>query len=286
MVSSGRDGASSTTSWSKLPLRDSTLSVIKHPHPRCKLPGISSLFLPSQHAYCGGARGSAEPLLEVSWPSGLTLDEALAKPRPKVVRERFPAEPKDQRFWETGLIWYKSPNGDQPERPWEMVRRKQRNTSADGKPLEAADVLAIVRRKGREPAVVLVLNYRPPVDTFVVELPAGLVDEGETALEAAVRELKEETGFTATKELGVYGPCYPDPWKGTESYMSCTVEVDGDIACNRSPSPKLEEDEHFAAVLLVPISNFSAVLGLLASRGCKLETRTVAIGQTLDVLLP
>ena len=30
-----------------------------------------------------------------------------------------------------------------------------------------------------------------------VELPAGLIDAGETAAEAAVRELKEETGYTA-----------------------------------------------------------------------------------------
>ena len=33
-----------------------------------------------------------------------------------------------------------------------------------------------------------------------VELPAGLIDAGETAAEAAVRELKEETGYTAVAQ--------------------------------------------------------------------------------------
>ena len=40
-----------------------------------------------------------------------------------------------------------------------------------------------------------------------MEVPAGLVDQGEGAEEAAVRELREETGFVGTvaKEGGV-GP--------------------------------------------------------------------------------
>lgn len=44
--------------------------------------------------------------------------------------------------------------------------------------------------------VVLIRQYRYPVGGYVYELPAGLVDPGENYHEAAMRELKEETGLT------------------------------------------------------------------------------------------
>jgi ADP-ribose pyrophosphatase len=47
--------------------------------------------------------------------------------------------------------------------------------------------------------VMLVRQYRMPADRFLWELPAGKTDEGETVLQAARRELIEETGLRAKK---------------------------------------------------------------------------------------
>lgn len=49
------------------------------------------------------------------------------------------------------------------------------------------------------PERILMINqYRYPVDRYIYELPAGLIDEGETPEMAAVREIKEETGLDFT----------------------------------------------------------------------------------------
>ena len=45
--------------------------------------------------------------------------------------------------------------------------------------------------------VILIRQFRPPVNGFVIELPAGLVDPGEPFERAVKRELIEETGYEA-----------------------------------------------------------------------------------------
>ena len=44
--------------------------------------------------------------------------------------------------------------------------------------------------------VVLVRQYRPPLEIMELGLPAGLVEDGERPEQAARRELAEETGYT------------------------------------------------------------------------------------------
>ncbi|MGI9101880.1 MAG: NUDIX hydrolase [Terriglobales bacterium] len=60
-------------------------------------------------------------------------------------------------------------------------------------------VIMVVDDTGREPRVLLARQYRHAAQSYMWELPAGRIDEGEDALTGAKRELMEETGYTAER---------------------------------------------------------------------------------------
>lgn len=96
---------------------------------------------------------------------------------------------KDARWTTLVLTTYKDPLGK--ERSWEHAERSTRpkDSSVDG-----VGIVAILH-KASGPELVLQKQFRPPINRVVIEVPAGLVDEGESAEESAVRELREETGY-------------------------------------------------------------------------------------------
>ncbi len=81
----------------------------------------------------------------------------------------------------------------------------------DGDPfyaLDLPDYVSIVAQTTTG-EIVLVRQFRPAVEATTLELPAGLVDPGNTSEETAIRELKEETGFVATR-VTLVGCLKPD----------------------------------------------------------------------------
>lgn len=58
---------------------------------------------------------------------------------------------------------------------------------------------AVIAALTEDRKLVMVRQYRKPADKVMLEVPAGKIDPGEKPLDAAVRELKEETGYTAAK---------------------------------------------------------------------------------------
>ena len=96
--------------------------------------------------------------------------------------------------------------------------------------------------------VVLVRQYRPPLEMMELGLPAGLVEEGERPEEAARRELVEETGYTGGEwdPLGslASSPSLKDNW----AYLFLARDVEKTAA----PDP----DEHeLVEVVRAPVQD-------------------------------
>lgn len=62
----------------------------------------------------------------------------------------------------------------------------------------ASAVVPFLNDPGMDPEVLLIRQYRYAADGYVYEIPAGRLDPDERPEECALRELREETGYSAT----------------------------------------------------------------------------------------
>ena len=72
--------------------------------------------------------------------------------------------------------------------------------------------------------VLLVRQFRHPVDRFLLEIPAGGIDPGEEPVDSVRRELQEEIGYFPRK-IDKLGGFYAIPGYGTE-YLHCFLATD------------------------------------------------------------
>jgi ADP-ribose pyrophosphatase len=118
-----------------------------------------------------------------------------------------------------------------------------------------------------EPRVLLERQYRYAANSSLWELPAGRIDQGESELAAAKRELLEETGYTATR------------WQRIVRYYASPGFVDETMAIylarNLRRGRAQPEDDEAIRTRLVPLS----------SAGHMVTSGTIRDGKTLIGIL-
>lgn len=126
-----------------------------------------------------------------------------------------------------------------------------------------------------EQQVLVIKQYRHPVASEMVELPAGLLDiAGEEPAVAAARELLEETGYTA-KQWNVLVDVCTTPGSSTETLrIFLATDVEQQVWDQASLSAEEREIERHwvdldgavASILAGEWSNPTAVAGVLAAK--------------------
>ena len=82
-----------------------------------------------------------------------------------------------------------------------------------------ANVIAVVKDEQARDCFLMARQYRHGGACLALEFPGGMVDKGETAAQAAARELAEEAGYAA-KEFTFLGATTPNP-----AFMTNTVST-------------------------------------------------------------
>ena len=100
--------------------------------------------------------------------------------------------------------------------------------------------------------VIVQRQYRYPVRSWQWEIPGGFVDEGETPQEAAIRELKEETGYEV-KEICSMGAFYPSFGSTNEKIHLFFAECGELGASEREPGEMIHVEE-------IPLEKFGEMV--------------------------
>lgn len=182
---------------------------------------------------------------------------------------------KDARWTKLILTTYTDPLGKQ--RTWESAERSTRPKSS---PVDGVGIVAILQ-KPSGPELLLQKQFRPPINKVVIEVPAGLVDEGESAEESAVRELREETGY-----VGVAAEVSPimfnDPGFCNTNLNMVHVNVDMSLAENQNLKPELEDNE-FIEVFSTPLKTLYAECKRLEANGYAIDTRVGTLAEGIEI---
>lgn len=149
------------------------------------------------------------------------------------------------------------------DRDWEVARR-----------VNAAGAVGIIATLKPSNAMIFIRQYRVPMDAYVIECPAGLVDHGETVETTAVRELYEETGYSGsiTKTLP---PVCSSPGFTDEVIALVLMEVDENAPENQNVVPALEPGEDIETII-VQENDLESFISAAIARGDRVDAKIMS----------
>jgi ADP-ribose pyrophosphatase len=112
--------------------------------------------------------------------------------------------------------------------------------------------------------ILLVRQFRKPVEKELLEIPAGGIDPGESPEDAVRREMREETGFLPRKVVKL-GGFYSSPG-------FCTEYLHLYLATDLVSKPLQAEDSESISLVRVPLAQ---IPGLIAS-GAICDAKSIA----------
>lgn len=112
--------------------------------------------------------------------------------------------------------------------------------------------------------LILIRQYRKPIEVELLEIPAGKLDPGEDPLDCAVRELEEETGYRALNMEKV-GRIYTSPGFSDEVVHLFYADDLVEGVLNR-------DDDEFMELERIPVKEIPSLL----SQGKITDAKTLA----------
>jgi len=114
----------------------------------------------------------------------------------------------------------------QKERTWQLASRMSEPKCVTGD-FSKPDAVVIVPFHTKKNKLVIIKEFRVPLGDYQYGFPAGLMDEGETIEQTAIRELHEETGLTVTQIKKSTLPAFSTSGLTDESVSMVYVECEG-----------------------------------------------------------
>ncbi len=183
---------------------------------------------------------------------------------------------EDARFINLQKLEYINPLGNKGV--WEMAKRTTR--PKDSK-VDAVIIVPTLQYPNGDKKLVFVRQFRPPTGGVCIELPAGLVDPNDTIEGCAVRELKEETGYSG-KIKKTSRVVWSDPGLADANCCLVWIDVDMSLPENVDPQPHWMDNE-VIEVISVHVKDVEKAIESWADEGFLIDAKvqTLAIGMSL-----